>query len=250
MSEIEKVSSLEYHVWRIKRWFFMNAVSVMLLAGLILSVWAVFSIDVPLISKIPCSFSDKTTEGLNRAFLALAYSYIAGTIIYGMTVKYPYYLNKRRLAPVINAKVMKLGNMLDWMNVEFRDADNNPSISDVDGVMSLFKTKRWKERCRWSEHSGCKDVTDGFVKDYGELKTMVDGLINDYKEYLSSEQMIYLEAIRGSRLNQFFRSYEKSKGNCNYADYFYEQIVQPEYRRLILLYYSLCKVSGIKVKKE
>ena len=54
------------------------------------------------------------------------------------------------------------------------------------------------------EHSGCKDVTDG---------------------------------------------YEKSKGNCDYTDDFYELILQPEYRRLILLYYSLCKVSGVKVKE-
>lgn len=54
------------------------------------------------------------------------------------------------------------------------------------------------------EHSGCKDVTDG---------------------------------------------YEKSKGNCDYTDDFYELILQPEYRMLIMLYYSLCKVSGIKVKE-
>lgn len=227
----------------------MNAVSVMLFAGLLLSVWAVFSIDIPLISKIPCSISDKTIEGWNRAFLALAYSYIAGVIIYGMTVKYPYYLNKRRLVPVINAKVEQLGGMLAWMNIEFRDGGNNPLISDIDGIMALLKTERWKERCRMPEHSGCKDVTDGFVKDNGELKSMVDGLINDYKEYLSGEQMIYLEAIRGSRLNQFFRSYEKSKGNCDYTDEFYELVLQPEYKRLILLYYSLCKVSGIKVKE-
>ena len=249
MTVFEKVSSFEYRVWRIKRWFFMNAVSVMLFAGLLLSVWAVFSIDIPLISKIPCSISDKTIEGWNRAFLALAYSYIAGVIIYGMTVKYPYYLNKRRLVPVINAKVEQLGGMLAWMNIEFRDGGNNPLISDIDGIMALLKTERWKERCRMPEHSGCKDVTDGFVKDNGELKSMVDGLINDYKEYLSGEQMIYLEAIRGSRLNQFFRSYEKSKGNCDYTDEFYELVLQPEYKRLILLYYSLCKVSGIKVKE-
>ena len=204
MSVVEKVSSFEYRVWRMKRWFFMNAVSVMLFAGLILSVWAVFSIDIPLISKIPCNFSDRTIEGWNRASLALAYSYIAGMIIYGMTVKYPYYLNKRRLAPVINAKVEKLGSMLAWMNIEFRDGGNNPLISDIDGIMALFRTKRWKERCRMPEHSGCKDVTNG---------------------------------------------YEKSKGNCDYTDDFYELILQPEYRRLILLYYSLCKVSGIKVKE-
>ena len=58
------------------------------------------------------------------------------------------------------------------------------------------------------------------------------------------------ELIRGNRLNQFFRSYEKSKGNCEYTDTFFEMILQPEYKMLILLYYSLCAVSGIKVKKE
>ena len=247
MSVVEKVSWFEYRAWRIKRWFFMNAVSVLLFAGLLLSVWAVFSIDIPVIPKVPCCFSDETIRGANRAYQALAYSYIAGVIIYGMTVKYPYYLNKRRLTPVIKAKVRNLGSMLDWMNIEFGDAGNNPSISDIDGVMALFETKRWKERCRMPEHWGCKDVTDGFVKDYSELKTMVDALINDYKEYLSSEQMIYLEAIRGNRLNQFFRSYEKCNGNCDYTDAFFEMVLQPNYRKLILLYYSLCKVSGIKV---
>ena len=250
MSEIEKVSPFEIRVWRIKRWFSLNAVSVMLFVGMVLAVWAVFSIDIPLIPKVPCSFSDETIEGLNRAFLALAYSYIAGSIIYGMTVKYPYYLNKRRLAPVINAKVEKLGNMLDWMNVEFRVSGNNPPISDRDGVMGMFETKRWRERCHMPDHSGCKDVLDGFVRDYNELKTIVDALINDYKEYLSGEQMIYLEAIRGNKLNQFFRMYEKSNKNCNYTDVFYEKVVQPEYKMLILLYYSLCAVSGINVKKE
>ena len=246
MSEIEKVSKSEIRVWRIKRWFSLNAVSVMLFIGMVLAAWAVFSIDIPLIPKVPCCFSDETTEGLNRAYLALAYSYIAGAIIYGMTVKYPCYLNKRRMTPVINAKVEKLGSMLNWMNIEFRDSVNNPTISDLDGIMALFETKRWRERCHMPEHSGCKDVLEGFVRDYCELKTIVDALINDYKEYLSSEQMIYLEAIRGNKLNQFFRTYEKSKGNWNYTDDFFEKIVQPEYKMLIMWYYSLCAVSGIK----
>lgn len=246
MSEIEKVSKSEIRLWKIKRWFSLNAVSVMLFIGMVLAAWAVFSIDIPLIPKVPCCFSDETLEGLNRAYLTLAYSYIAGAIIYGMTVKYPYYLNKRRLAPVINAKIEKLGNMLAWMNVEFRDSGNNPPISNLDGVMALFETKRWRERCHMPEHSGCKDVLEGFIRDYSELKTIVDALINDYKEYLSGEQMIYLEAIRGNRLNQFFRTYEKSKGNWNYTDDFFEKIVQPEYKMLIMWYYSLCAVSGIK----
>ena len=83
MSKIEKVNALDILVWRIKRWCPMDAVSVMLFIGMILAVWAVFSIDIPLIPKVPCSFTDETIEGLNKAYLALAYSYIAGAIIYG-----------------------------------------------------------------------------------------------------------------------------------------------------------------------
>lgn len=74
-------------------------------------------------------------------------------------------------------------------------------------------------------------------------------LLSEQTTFGTGEQMIYLEAIRGSRLNQFFRSYEKSRGNCDYTDDFYELVLLPEYRRLILLYYSLCKVSGVKVKE-
>ena len=65
MNDIEKVSKFEFQVWRIKRWFFLNAVSVMLVIGLVLAVWAVLSIDIPLIPKVPCSFSDETIKGLN-----------------------------------------------------------------------------------------------------------------------------------------------------------------------------------------
>jgi len=62
----------------------------------------------------------------------------------------------------------------------------------------------------------------------------------------SKQQVVEMKEEWGNRLNQFFRTYEKSKGNWNYTDDFFEKIVQPEYKMLIMWYYSLCAVSGIK----
>lgn len=125
----------------------------------------------------------------------MAFSYIAGAVIYGFTVKYSFFRNNRRLTPVINAKIKSIGIQLSNMNVEFRDSNSNPPITDVAAVMTLFTNKRWKESCLMPVHASCKDVTDGFICDYRELKMMVDALISDYKTYLITDQLILLEII-------------------------------------------------------
>ena len=216
---------------------------------LLLAAWAVLGIELEWIPKIACDFSDTTINGLNRAFLALAYSYIAGTVIYGMTVKYPEYCKKQRIAPVIKAKVENLGVLLSNMNTEFRDSNNNPKLSDIDAVMALFTTKRWRERCFMPVHAICKDVTDGFIQDFRGFRIVVDSFINDYKDFFSTYQLIYLEAIRNSRLNQYFGTYEKSGKNYNYSDAFFEKIFPPLYRDIILIYYGLAMISGVDLEK-
>lgn len=218
--------------------------------GLFLAMWAILSIEMEWIPKIPCGLSETAVNGWNRAFLALAYSYVAGVVIYGMTVKYPYYRNKQRLSPIIKAKVENIGVQLSNMNVEFRDSNNNPRVTDVDAVMALFETKRWRERCFMPEHAMCKDVTDAFISDYQELVRMVNSLINDYKDYLDSRQLLYLEAIRGSRLNQFFATYIGSGKHYRFEDVFYERLLLPEYKNMLIVYQGLALTCGIDISKN
>lgn len=45
MSKIEKVSAYEILVWRVKGWFSLNAVSVMLFMGLILAVFTLLPLE-------------------------------------------------------------------------------------------------------------------------------------------------------------------------------------------------------------
>lgn len=221
----------------------------MVWVGLFFAMWAILSIEMEWIPKIPCGLSETAANGWNRAFLALAYSYIAGAVIYGMTVKYPYYRNKQRLTPIIKVKVENIGVQFSYMNLEFRES-NNPRVTDIEAVMALFNNKRWREKCSMPEHLMCKDVTDAFVSDYMELVRMVGLLINDYKDYLDSRQLLYLEAIRGSRLNQFFATYIGSGKHFNFTDSFYEHILLPEYKKLLIVYQGLALTCGIDISKK
>lgn len=207
--------------------------------GLLLATWAIFSIEIPLIPKIQTFLSDSVVDGLNRIFLALSYSYVAGVIIYWLTVRYPYLRNKRKLSLVIKTKIGNIGSHLMNMNLEFRQPDNNPPITDVDAVMAMFTLKKWRDKCSMPEHAGCRDVTEGYIQDYCELQTIISSLINDYKDYLSADQLFMLELLRGKRVNQFFSTAKKCNGRYVFTDAFYETVLQPSYRTMLEVYNKL-----------
>lgn len=214
-------------------------ISKLICIGILLSAWVIFSIEIPLIPKIQTCLTKFVAAGLNRVFLALAYSYVAGVIIYWLTVRYPYLRNKRKLSLVIKTKIGNIGTHLMNMNLEFRKPDNNPPITDVDAVMAMFTIKKWREKCCMPEHAGCRDVTEGYIQDYCELQTIISFLINDYKDYLSADQLFMLELLRGNRVNQFFSTAKKCNGRYEFTDAFYEKVLQPSYRTMLEVYNKL-----------
>lgn len=218
--------------------FLLNKI---VLIGLFLAAWAILCIEIPFIPKISTSLSVTTNEGLSKVFLALSYIYVAGVIIYWFTVKLPYLRNKRRLIPVIKTKISNIGNLLLNMTLEFRD-NENPTITEVDAVMAVIKKDRWKSKCKMPEHVTCRNVTEAFFQDNNELKKKVDSLINDYKNYLTANQLILLEVLRDSRINQFFSISERSDNRYEFSDYFYEQVLLPAYRNMLEVYNKLASI--------
>lgn len=63
--------------------------STMIPVGLLLSAWAVLSIEIGILPKIPILWEESVVQGINRLFLNLSYSYIAGVIVYWFAVKLP-----------------------------------------------------------------------------------------------------------------------------------------------------------------
>lgn len=63
--------------------------SMMIPVGLLLSAWAVLSIEIGILPKIPVLWEELVVQGVNRILLNLSYSYIAGVIVFGFAVKLP-----------------------------------------------------------------------------------------------------------------------------------------------------------------
>ena len=57
--------------------------------GLLLAVLAILSIEVGVLPKIPVPWGESVVLGVNKVFLNLSYSYIAGVIVYWFVVKLP-----------------------------------------------------------------------------------------------------------------------------------------------------------------
>lgn len=62
--------------------------------GLILAAWAILCVELEIIPKISVPWKESVVLGLNRLFLNLAYSYIAGVIVCLLIVKLPSLRNK------------------------------------------------------------------------------------------------------------------------------------------------------------
>lgn len=213
--------------------------------GLGLSIWAILSIEVQLIPMISCNLSPTIIVGWNRVFLALSYSYIAGLIVYWLTVKLPFENKKKVVLPVVETRIRGLGVHLSNMNVEFRMNNANPEVSDIEGVVALFTTKRWTGKCIMPEHVKCKNVTDAFFQDYKGLQNKIGQIINDYKNYLTMRQLFLLENLRGGRISGFVLSYE----GTTYTDDFYEKFLQPDYIKLLVVYNKLASTLVLREDK-
>lgn len=74
---------------KILRKVIASLLNMMMPVGLLLSAWAVLSIEIGILPKIPVLWDESVVQGINRILLNLSYSYIAGVIVYWLAVKLP-----------------------------------------------------------------------------------------------------------------------------------------------------------------
>lgn len=185
---------------------FSFLLSKMVVVGLLLSAWAIFSIEIELIPQIQISFSDATIKGMNKVFLALAYSYVAGVIIYWFTVVFPRFLYRRKMNPVVAQNIKNIGSHLHNMLLGFcvGDGDNirNPKLDDLNDCKDLLINGDWSQFSSLPSFLG-KSRHVAFLTEYKEMQSFIDTFVNDYKEVLTTKQLLILERIRHSDLGTF-----------------------------------------------
>jgi hypothetical protein len=182
---------------------FSFLLSKMVIVGLLLSIWAIFSIEIDLIPKIQIGFSDATIKGLNKVFLALAYSYVAGVIIFWFTVVFPRFLYRRKMKPIVEQNIKNIGSLLHNMLLDFcvGDGDNirNPKLDDLEDCKDLLVSGDWSKTTVVPSNAGMRRQ-EAFVKKYKDMQSFIDVFVNDYKGVLTTKQLFLLEEIRHSGL--------------------------------------------------
>lgn len=165
----------------------MKHLRYILLFLLLLSFWALLSIEVPVIPKIEIPTSAKIAEGVNQIFLGLSYSYIVGVLVFYLTVILPDYQESHRLQPVIDNQIDDIGTALSKIIWGFpsQAEDNGLSavdISDTDKIEKILKSADWNSPNLIPIYSNYPDnsLKCTFYYDYKEVQKIANNLIELY----------------------------------------------------------------------
>lgn len=182
---------------------FSFLLSKVIVVGLVLSVWAIFSIEMEWIPKIQTNITPSTASGINKVFLALAYSYVAGVIIFLFTVVFPRFLYRRKMKPIVEQNIKNIGGLLHNMLLDFcvGDGDNirNPKLDDLEDCKDLLVSGDWSKTTVVPSNAVMRRQ-EAFVKKYKDMQSFIDIFVNDYKGVLTTKQLLLLEEIRHSGL--------------------------------------------------
>lgn len=202
----EKASLYWRKVWNAINAVFSFLLSKAVLIGLLLSGWAIFSIEITCIPRIPIEASAATVAGMNKVFLALSYSYVAGVIIYWFTVVFPSFLHKRKMAPIVAENIDNIGAYLHKMLIKFcvidKQTPRNPKLYDLEDCKDLLVNNDWSQFNRIPPQIGVR-MRDAIISDFKDMQEFLDTFINDYGDVMSTRQLLLIEKIRHSSLGSF-----------------------------------------------
>ena len=216
--------------------------SKMVIVGLLMSLWAIFSIGITWIPKIPTNLSEHVAAGWNRVFLALAYSYIAGVILYVFTVTFPSYLQQRRFRPVIQAKIKSIGTQLHNMLVPFSSVDNPVYLEETDNITAMMKSKDWNSITVIPLYPANYTYLRAFHFDCENLHKEIDQIIADYKQLMDAESVLLLEAIRTDAVFDLVEIGIRAGGNISE---YVRQAIAYQFPRVVKNYLRLVVKYGI-----
>lgn len=181
----------------------MKHLHYILLFLLLLSFWALLSIEVPVIPKIEIPTSAKIAEGVNKIFLGLSYSYIVGVLVFYLTVILPDYQESYRLQPVIDKQIDDIGTALSktlWGFPSQTEDDDLYAVDifDTDKTEKILKSADWNSPNLIPIYSNFPDksLKCTFYYDYIEVQKFANNLIKLYSKYLDTDKVIQLEAIK------------------------------------------------------
>jgi hypothetical protein len=167
-----------------------------------LALWAILSIGLNIIGFIKCQcISGDMAKKINECFLALSYSYMAGCIVYFLTVVLPRIRDKKIVMPALKDKVRNIGIIIQNLLTEFsEDTITNPiNIDNVEDCKSVLKSRDWNDIIAMPQYMVYNNYIGSFRFHSEQMIAEINEIIRDYKSFLTSDQLISLENLRNPK---------------------------------------------------
>lgn len=185
----------------------MRYINIILCIILVLSLWPVLSVGLHWLPLINCKFiTEDCCIRINTVTLNLAYSYLAGYIIYFLTVRIPFFIKRKNIWPEIMHSTEYFLNQLKLefyifcinnQNITTASEDQMILQSIQDNQMRGFVTNDLDSTDRLKALKRAKDFHNNFIKE-----------ILPYEDFLNAEQLIIFGQIKKLTFNQHIELYK------------------------------------------
>lgn len=171
---------------------------------LLLSVWAILSVQFSVVPRICVAWNYDTVCSFNTMFLTLAYSYIAAYFFFLLTTRFPSYERQTKLSPIIKRNILDVGRDIRNILLEFaRDTEFNYNY-DTPDAGAILMSKEWLSIIpKFQTYHHVSITYLAFVNAEGRaIKEKIESIIGKYKDEMTVDQLVALEKMRDST---FFR---------------------------------------------
>lgn len=174
----------------------------LLVLAILLSCWALLSIQLEIIPTILTNWSQDFCSKLNHLYINLTYSFIAGFIFYILTSWLPKKQDCQRLEPVLKHKIGEIKKCISDILLEFSRDTGLSDYTSRENCEIIMMSKVWTDDIpmfillyRW--HSSYISLVHNALK---TMQKRIYSFIQTYKDYLSSEQIVALEELTGMQI--------------------------------------------------
>ena len=176
----------------------VDRIDIILIIVLLLTLWAILSIQLKVIPVITVGWQQETIASWNTVFLNLSYSYIAALIFYGLTTRLPVYRRKKKLMPVIQKRIGEIGREIYNILLEFaRETGYNHDYRNTTDTDAIMRSKDWMAIMPTVlRFRNIKISYLNFLNAEAKaIKDKISDVIQKYKDEMTEEQLVALEAL-------------------------------------------------------
>jgi hypothetical protein len=142
-------------------------------------------------------------QNYNIVFENLSYSYIAGVVVYVLTIVFPDFQEGRRIKPIVDMKIAHLAELFNKQLWGFGTSTGNaqqggfyqPDCTNIDECISLMNQSNWNT-VNPIVNTPRNRLYETFKQDLDTILLEIADILQAYKAHLSQSDIQHLENIR------------------------------------------------------